>query len=81
MKDAESYLCIGHFRSENFAEMVAAVFDTLGTPAKPNVAFGFVFKNVEDGKYRYFMHMTTTQCWDDLNLWLLQKNCQKPRIY
>ena len=35
-------------------EKLDAVFDSLKCAAKVNMAFGFVLKNVEDGKCRYY---------------------------
>ena len=35
-------------------EKIQQVFESLHCPAKVNLALGFVFRNVEDGSYRYF---------------------------
>ena len=43
-------------------------FNNLKCAAKVNLAFGFIWKNIEDGGFRYFYAHENKPCWIDLNL-------------
>ena len=61
-------------------EKLDNVFDTLKCAAEVIVAFGLVLEKVEYRSCRYY-YAHEKKYWRDLNLWLLQKTWQKPRIY
>ena len=59
---------VNNLTAQVFEEKLACFLENLQSAAKLNLAFGFFLKNIEDGKFRYFMLMRTTLCWNSQNL-------------
>ena len=57
-------------------EKLDRVLDELKCVAKLNLALGFILKNIEDGKFRYFLLVRTTPCWNSQNLWVTKTTWQ-----
>ena len=49
-------------------EKLDRVLDKLKCVAKLNLALGFILKNIEVGKFGFFMLMRTTPCWNSQNM-------------
>ena len=45
---------VNNLTAQNIEEKLDRVLDTLKCAAKPNLALGFILKNIKDGKFRYF---------------------------
>ena len=72
---------INTVNAEIVNEKLDHFFNTLKCAAKVNMAFGFILKNVEDGKYRYYYAHENNTLLDRSKLVCTKEDLEKLKSY
>ena len=59
---------VNNLTAQVIEEKLDRVLDKIKCVAKLNLARGFILKNIEDGKFRYFYARENNTCWNSQNL-------------